>query len=662
MAAYLLFSILYYSNTLSTKNDNIANFVDSNHSVDEIDGKPVFDDTIKNVNHHGSNSKTTIDSSKLENFDTNKDSYYKDSEIYDYSKPAYIDEMAGQGLPFKEVYDTTFHGLDITVDEKDPDNFANHNKKIIDEIDDKSSKLLNSNKISHPGNDKRLKLIKNLFDKLIKMVELSKPTTGFKLDSDNELDEKHPSLKLFNKEYGTSGKHDMSITDKETIVSKKFLSNSLHLPDEMFEDLRKSHKTFVDNMIEAYSEGTYKGDGILFIAGDKFSWLSLLGIENLRNTGSKLPIEVVIPQSYDYEYELCEKVLPKLNAKCILLYELYPKMENISGYQYKILSLFASSFERILFLDSDNIPVANPDIIFDSDLFKSKNLILWPDFWKRVTHPKFYEIGNYKIGKERVRYVNDKVTPIEVYTNESDDLNIDIPLHDIHGTIPDSSTESGQLIINKKTHFKALLLSFYYNSYGPRQYYPLFSQGRAGEGDKETFAAGAIFFGLPFYQVNQQVNVIGHSHNNEYRGVGMIQFDPIIDELNEKRYKLELKDRMLLPDYQFNPDDFWNFFNKKISKPMFFHSNFPKFDPIGLINNKKFVDENDGHQYRMCIDQPNIGFDFELLQWTLINKYFCTADAINFKYLNKANISKTKLCDAIEKRVNYLKLSTYTTE
>ena len=44
------------------------------------------------------------------------------------------------------------------------------------------------------------------------------------------------------------------------------------------------------------------------------------------------------------------------------------------------------------------------DYIFESDLYKEKNLILWPDAWGRTTNPKFYEIAGVKVKENKVRY------------------------------------------------------------------------------------------------------------------------------------------------------------------------------------------------------------------------------------------------------------------
>lgn len=71
-----------------------------------------------------------------------------------------------------------------------------------------------------------------------------------------------------------------------------------------------------------------------------------------------------------------------------------------------------------------------------------------------------------------------------------------------------------------------------YNVYGPKYYYPLLSQGSQGEGDKETFAAAAIYLDQPYYLVERSVDPLGFFQKNnqqDFRGVGMLQYDPIDD-------------------------------------------------------------------------------------------------------------------------------------
>lgn len=515
--------------------------------------------------------------------------------------------------------------------------------------------------------------IKSLLAQLFPVVESVEPSLGYMYRSEMEEMAKPKRSKflknLIPRVMGKNAAHNIAShdsVDHDSSLSKSYLESCLQVPEKLFETLKWSHAKFVESIPNSYQKGTYEGNGIVLIAGGKFSWLSLLGVENLRATGSKLPVEIIIPKREEYEPQLCEVILPKLNARCVLLYKLIPKnlknnakTKSLGGYQYKSLALLASSFENVLFLDSDNVPIKNPDTLFHSEPFKSHGMIFWPDFWRRVTHPKYYELTGKKIGSARVRYWSDTITPPELYLDDTLNPATDISLHDLASTVPDLSSESGQLIVNKKTHFKSLLLSFYYNVYGPRHYYPLFSQGAAGEGDKETFIAAAAFYDLPYYQVKKPVGVVGHRENESYHGVGMIQYDPIIDMENGIRYKVDL-DRLIKEHkehgdvFQYSFQNFLEYFSQD-AEPMFFHCNFPKLDPISLIVDKKLMDD-DETQWRLFEDQPNIGFDFELRQWELMDHYFCSEDfTLNMMYLQDSQISPSVLCSVIGSRIEFLK-------
>ncbi|KAG7810234.1 hypothetical protein KL924_002502 [Ogataea haglerorum] len=464
------------------------------------------------------------------------------------------------------------------------------------------------------------------------------------------------------------------------LLSEEYLLNCLKVPPEMVADLAASHKNVVRDLPAAYPEGLYEGAGIVFIGGGKFSWLSLLGIQNLRATGSKLPVELIFPTEAEYEEMLCEKVLPDLDARCVLLTERVPELRKhkytIRGYQYKSMALLVSSFERVLFLDSDNVPVANPDAIFVSEPFTSHGMVTWPDFWRRVTHPTYYKLVDRELSDEQVRNNIDDVTPNKYYARDPSHAFSSMPLHDRAGALPDPSSESGQIAVDKRTHIRALLLALYYNYYGPQQYYPLFSQGGAGEGDKETFVAAAQHFGLPFYHVRKAVDVIGYwqlQPEEHYTGVGMIQYDPVVDyklvaaykdwfsarEREHERRQASLVGRWrdwLSGDVVYDPArTFTGWFNKTNSRPMFVHSNFPKLDPVSLRKDDFLFVTSGGarKRVRMYSDQSGLDFDFELRQWQFIKKYFCDR-AIDLNYLRVAGVTSLDYCDFIEQELEFL--------
>jgi hypothetical protein len=57
-----------------------------------------------------------------------------------------------------------------------------------------------------------------------------------------------------------------------------------------------------------------------------------------------------------------------------------PHNVDFRGFQIKPLAIMMSSFEQVLWLDSDNIPLINPDDLFDDPSFTSAAALFWPDY------------------------------------------------------------------------------------------------------------------------------------------------------------------------------------------------------------------------------------------------------------------------------------------
>ena len=123
-----------------------------------------------------------------------------------------------------------------------------------------------------------------------------------------------------------------------------------------------------------------------------------------------MPIEVFIPKIEEYESDLCNRILPELDARCIYMKNqlMNPNKDNLDsfankfefkGYQYKALAILLSSFENVLLLDSDNIPAHSPEELFENDPFKSYGLVVWPDYWKRATSPYYYNIADIDVSE-----------------------------------------------------------------------------------------------------------------------------------------------------------------------------------------------------------------------------------------------------------------------
>ncbi|CAI4216333.1 unnamed protein product [Parascedosporium putredinis] len=176
-------------------------------------------------------------------------------------------------------------------------------------------------------------------------------------------------------------------------------------------------------------------------------------------------------------------------------------MEDIIGdakvdhYQYKVLSILFAPFQHVLLLDADAWAIRDPAYLFHSEPYKSHGLVTFPDVWVSTAHPAFFEITD---------------TPMNAPTERR-------------------TSESSVLMYDKGMHADSLILATYFNLYGPEQYYPLLSQHGPGEGDKETFLQAALSLGKPFYDVKENVGIVGRVIEGHHRGAAMIQHDPSED-------------------------------------------------------------------------------------------------------------------------------------
>ena len=425
-----------------------------------------------------------------------------------------------------------------------------------------------------------------------------------------------PEVKPLTKYVNDEKAKQKFVTDQDMVFSEEYLDNLLMVPKQAQDTLKKEHQHYVNSVLKDQHKSFHNeldhpsGAGIIFVGGGKFSWLAYLGIEQLRQLGCELPVEVFIGSEEDYEVDFCENILPELNARCSYLnYETGNIVEKlgvkINGYQYKNLAFLISKFEQILFLDADNAPLKDPTPLFHSEVMEKYGMVLWPDAWTRTTSPKYYDIAGLKVSDEvvRGRFKDSK---------EKLDIKKDVTYHDREGTLPNPSSESGTILVDKTKHVKTLLLSLYYNVFGPDLYYALLTQGAAGEGDKETFIAASTVVGTPHYQVLQKVRFIGAHYNGNFQSKALGQADPIQDYRN-----------YVMGNHYDELDELVKVEGTEDASVEFMHMSYPKLIPFALLNNRELVNEDGGHIRMYGSITNDAGYDFELRMFELILGALC---------------------------------------
>jgi alpha 1,2-mannosyltransferase len=223
--------------------------------------------------------------------------------------------------------------------------------------------------------------------------------------------------------------------------------------DTELEFRRKQWHDFIDNDLIPYEryKDRFHGRGIVIVAGNQQSMKRVRVILGaLKKLGSQMPIEI-----HYWDNEMTEELQKNISS-------LWPNMyfndlsapsnilkTNHDGlfinYQLKTAAVINSRFAEPLLLDSDNIPIVEPESLYESSIYKEYNTLFWPDIAR--TRPN---------------------NPIWAITNTECRMN-------------EYEQESGQMIVNKHIFFYHLQLAAWFNN-NHADYYDQFLLG-----DKDLF-------------------------------------------------------------------------------------------------------------------------------------------------------------------------------
>ncbi len=203
--------------------------------------------------------------------------------------------------------------------------------------------------------------------------------------------------------------------------SWELIQNHTNLSAEDAQFSRASHAEVLKKLPE-YPKKAYSGRGLIMLAGGRYNMYAATALGVIRQTGSKLPIEVWMNDTAEEKEGWCDE-LAREGMVCKWLSDYAGVEARQQGYQLKVMTMMFSSFEQFLFLDADNQSIKNPDTIFDSNSFVDTGAILWPDYWGHTGAPYLpYVVG---------------------LSDEASDLFRE-----------DRTVESGQIVWDKKRHWK----------------------------------------------------------------------------------------------------------------------------------------------------------------------------------------------------------------
>jgi hypothetical protein len=206
-----------------------------------------------------------------------------------------------------------------------------------------------------------------------------------------------------------------------------------------------------------------RGRGIVICGGGKKyfpgAWV---GIKMLRHLGCTLPIQVWHLGEAEMSRKM-KKLLTPLEVRTVDALKLRVKYPAriLNGWELKPYAIIHSPYREVLLIDADNVPVRNPEYLFEASQFRQTGAVFWPDRGRLATDRSIWKICG----------VN--------YRNEPE-------------------FESGQVLIDKARCWKALQIAMHLNEHSDYYYRHMF-------GDKETFHMAFRRLGQEYAMPNKGV-------------------------------------------------------------------------------------------------------------------------------------------------------------
>ncbi|KAG6612084.1 Pantothenate synthetase [Phytophthora cinnamomi] len=235
-------------------------------------------------------------------------------------------------------------------------------------------------------------------------------------------------------------------------------------------------------------------DGIVMVVYPKLLASAYATIRALRGlVNCSLPIELWFrPQEMKYFPEAFAQLeaWSRESSGTITFREI--DQPGVTGFATKVFAIYHSFFERVLFLDADNVPVRNPAFLFTAAEFEETGAVFWPDFW----HPgkTIFNIQPHSLVWEL----------------------LDLPFVSMF------EQESGQLLVDRRQHAAALELVNFYTFHRPNH----FDKLKLAHGDKDLFRFAWLKLGAPFHMIESPPAVAGKVVNDSFCGMTMVQHDP----------------------------------------------------------------------------------------------------------------------------------------
>jgi alpha 1,2-mannosyltransferase len=253
---------------------------------------------------------------------------------------------------------------------------------------------------------------------------------------------------------------------------------------------KNQHELVTQNdVVSAPPDPSFFRRGITMVVYDDLVLSAYVSVRWLRELGCSLPVEIWYRRvETDVNHPLLKRLIKNHN---VYLRELQHPLA--TGFYTKLHAVFYSAFDQVLLLDADNFAVKDPSYLFETPEFQTTGAMFWPDFWW-PNHTTF----------------NVHATSLVWQVFE-------LPFVDMF------EQESGQVLLDRRRHGKALDALMYYGFTLPR----LHEEKRLVWGDKDLFRLAWLKSNSSFHFISRPPGSAGKMNetNGAFCGLTMVQHD-----------------------------------------------------------------------------------------------------------------------------------------
>ncbi|OWY97675.1 hypothetical protein PHMEG_00031743 [Phytophthora megakarya] len=370
----------------------------------------------------------------------------------------------------------------------------------------------------------------------------------------------------------------------------------------------------------ALPTGAYNGqnprDGIVMVVDPKLLVSAYAGIRVLRDVlKCRLPIEI-----WFHVDEVGEDFASLAPLQQLALFvggvSFHPVYNpRAKGSLSKIFAIYNSNFDRVLYLNANNVPIRDPSFLFTSLEFEADGAVFWPDYW----HPRR--------------------TPHNMHELSMVWELLDTPFVDM------MEQESGQLIVDRVRHAASLELVYFYAFHEPNY----FQKMNLVHGDKDLFRLAWMKLEAPFHMIEAVPAMAGRVNNGSFCGMTMVQHDAdgnvlflhrnqhkLTGEPGEQKQSALEKTNMVIPPLEIEDDEeqsdeypdriIWTHllsFGKNASKGKYsvnsYHAS-PEFPHWQNCYGRRYVDSLDAFELNDFSEQEFAGIESDLRYYALESK------------------------------------------